>query len=284
MSVPIVFLADLFVEDFLGGGELTTEAIIDSYNGDADIIKIRSDQLTEEIIQEYRKNKWIICSFFNVKADLILNIMSNAIDYSLIEYDYKYCIMRIPKLHKKQYGMCCENTTRGQLISLFFQLASNVWYMSQKQKEWYEKTFPAIKAKNHGYVLSSILDKKTIDTIKSLDCSSKNNKYLIQDRDHILKGRQRAIKIAEEKELEYELFSNLKYEDMLKKFAESKGLIFTPTEFDTCPRVTIEAKLLGCDLILSENVQHAEEEWFKSDSQTIIQHMKERTEFFWKTI
>lgn len=67
---------------------------------------------------------------------------------------------------------------------------------------------------------------------------------------------------------------------MLKKFAESKGLIFTPTEFDTCARVTIEAKLLGCDLILNDNVQHKDEVWFSS-RETIISYLKKQLTEFW---
>ena len=35
-----------------------------------------------------------------------------------------------------------------------------------------------------------------------------------------------------------------------------------PLDYDTCPRVVIEAKLLGLDLILTDNVLHKDEDWF----------------------
>ena len=90
--------------------------------------------------------------------------------------------------------------------------------------------------------------------------------------------------MANTKGLEFELFANLTHDEMLKKFSESKGLIFTPTQFDTCPRVTIEAKLLGCELILNDNVQHKNEEWFSKGKNEIIDYLKSRTKFFWETI
>ena len=67
-------------------------------------------------------------------------------------------------------------------------------------------------------------------------------------------------------------------------FAKSKGLIFVPTQFDTCPRVTIEAKMLDCALILSNKVQHAKEDWFNGSKEDIINYMKERLDFFWTTV
>ena len=47
--------------------------------------------------------------------------------------------------------------------------------------------------------------------------------------------------------------------------------------------MTIEAKLLGCEMISNENVQHKDEEWFK-DRDTILPYLKDRTKVFWSEI
>ena len=60
----------------------------------------------------------------------------------------------------------------------------------------------------------------------------------------------------------------------------SKGLIFKPLGGDTCPRIVIEAKLLGCDLILNENVQHKDEEWFLTP-ESCLEYLKSRKDVFW---
>ena len=284
MNDTLIFVSDAFVEDWLGGAELTTEALINASPDNWDIIKIRSNELNQEFIDKHKKDKWIFGNFFNLNPDNMLYFMAKKPSYEVIEYDYKYCAMRIPELHKKQYGKCCEKTTRAQLIVLFMLSAKNLWYMSEAQKNWYEKTFPELRENNNSYVLSSILDDETIEKINSLDCSNKNQKYLIQEHNHVLKGTERAKQTAAEKNLEYELFSGLSHEQVLEKMAKSKGLIFVPTEADTCPRVTIEAKLLGCDLILSDNVQHKDEKWFSKNKEDIINYMNERSKFFWSKI
>ena len=45
----------------------------------------------------------------------------------------------------------------------------------------------------------------------------------------------------------------------------AEGFVYLPEGGDTCPRMVIEAKLLGCELILNENVQHKDELWFNTE-------------------
>ena len=52
---------------------------------------------------------------------------------------------------------------------------------------------------------------------------------------------------------------------MLEELNQAEGLVYLPLGGDTCPRIVIEAKLLGCKLHLNENIQHKNEEWFTSD-------------------
>lgn len=276
----IHFISDLFVENYAGGAELTTEAIIEK--SEHKVNKILAKNLNADFINEHKNDKWIFGNFTNIDHNLLLYFIAQKLDYHVIEYDYKYCGVRIPKLHKKHHGHCCENTPRGQLICAFFLNSKSLWYMSYGQKNWYESVFPILKNTNNN-VLSSIFDKSSIDYFQSIDCSNKENVFLIQEHNHPLKGTKQGIEYANKNNLNYELFSGLSHKEVLEKFTKSKGFIFLPTEFDTCPRVTIEAKLLGCELILNDNVQHKDEEWFQNKN-TIIPYMNERLEFFWNTI
>jgi len=61
-------------------------------------------------------------------------------------------------------------------------------------------------------------------------------------------------------------------------------LIFLPIQYDTCPRVTIEARLLGLDVITNENSQHISEEWWVEDLDVVEDYLKNRPEFFWKIL
>ena len=98
-----------------------------------------------------------------------------------------------------------------------------------------------------------------------------------------LKNKQGCVEYAKKNNLEFELVWGLGYKELLSKLSKSKGLIFLPLGKDTCPRITIEAKLLGCEMILNENVQHRDEEWFE-DEDSILAHLAGRTKLFWDEI
>ena len=51
------------------------------------------------------------------------------------------------------------------------------------------------------------------------------------------------------------------------------------SDYNTEQIMIIEAKLLGCKLILNDNVQHKEESWFET-RESIYSYMRERTSVF----
>jgi len=67
--------------------------------------------------------------------------------------------------------------------------------------------------------------------------------------------------------------------------ANAKGLCLLPPGADTCPRLVIEAKLLGCELHYNENVQHADEDWFNTDDDEAIErYLRGYKERFWNNL
>ena len=87
----------------------------------------------------------------------------------------------------------------------------------------------------------------------SLDVSQKDDKYLILNSPSWIKGVDEAVEFAKKNSIDYELVWGLEHKALLDKLAKSKGIIFFPRAADTCPRMTIEAKLLNCDLIMNDN-------------------------------
>ena len=57
-----------------------------------------------------------------------------------------------------------------------------------------------------------------------------------------------------------------------------------PRGGDTCPRMVIEAKLLGCTLVLNDDVQHAQEEWFGGTELDTLSYLYASRERFWRGV
>ena len=274
----IIFVSDAFSDQYTGGAELTTDAIIDSSL--FPVNKVLSQQVNLKLMQEHQNCFWIFGNFSGVTSDCLLYAAKN-LDYSVIEYDYKFCKYRSIKKHEKFEDKCdCHMTNYGKLVASFLARSRMNFWMSRKQCDIYINLFPFIK---NNTVLSSVFSDDTLFRLKKLRTTNKNNKWIILDSPSWIKGRESAILYAKEHNLEYELVWGLKYEELLKKLANSRGLILLPPGRDTCPRLAIESKILGCELALNDNVQHKDEEWFENRN-TIIEHLQSRGPVFWRKI
>jgi len=47
----------------------------------------------------------------------------------------------------------------------------------------------------------------------------------------------------------------MEYRKFLETLCDYKGFIFLPNAYDTCPRVVVEAKILGLEYVINDNVQ-----------------------------
>ena len=260
----IVFVSDMFAEDYPGGAELTTEVLVDSSN--LSVSKVRSSQLTMEILSAGVDKYWIFTNFSSMNLELIPAIIAN-LRYSIVEYDFKYCQYRSPEKHQAITGENCDchEKSIGKMTSAFFYGSQSLFWMSNKQKERYENMFPFLSRKK-SVLLSSMFSPAFFKFVSENVENKKEKTYLIVGSESWIKGVEDSVEYCKENNLDYEVISGLSHEDLLKKMSHSTGMVFLPRGGDTCPRTVIEAKLLGCELIINDNVMHKDEEWFSSES------------------
>ena len=271
----IVFVADMFTQQYVGGAELTTESILQSSL--LPVLRANSSNIKPSIMEKFKDRFWVFGNFAHLSEECMMYAIKN-LNYCVLEYDYKYCKFRSPGKHIEAEGKCeCETSHHGKLVSMFLHYSKARWWMSENQKKLYERRFPFLEG---GNVLSSVFSDETLDYVESLETSNKNNKWVIMNSQSWIKGVDDAVKYAEQNGLEYELLWGLEHKEFLKKLADSKGLIFLPKAGDTCPRMVIEAKLLDCELILNDNVQHKDEPWFET-KETAMKYLRARTDTFW---
>jgi glycosyltransferase involved in cell wall biosynthesis len=265
-DTEVVFVADLFASDYVGGAELTTQALIDS--SPCKVTCLRSREVTIELLEQGHQKYWIFGNFSELNVELIPTIVAN-MNYSVLEYDYKYCKWRSPQKHESIEGESCtdENEMSGKMISAFFYGAKSLWWMSELQMDHYHRLFPFLEEREN-IVLSSVFDDTFFLTAKLLIEKYKNTErtgWIVLGSTSWVKGYDDAIKWCEQNNKEYEAVWDIPYDELLEKLAQAEGFVYLPAGWDTCPRMVIEAKLLGCKLILNDNVQHKDEIWFETD-------------------
>ncbi len=264
----IVFVSDFFVSDFVGGAELTTQALIDSCS--LSVFTLHSKDVTVELLEQGVNKHWIFGNFALMDLELIPTIVAN-MEYSVLEYDYKYCKYRSPEKHTADTGEACDchNDIHGKMVSTLYLGAKSLWWMSEKQLNTYLSHFPFLEDKDN-VVLSSVFDDyffATVNVLKEKYKDTERKGWLALKSPSWVKGTQAAVQYCEENNLDYQLLDNLPYGDVLDLMAKAEGFVYLPAGGDTCPRMVIEAKLLGCKLHLNDNVEHAKEIWFDTDDE-----------------
>lgn len=262
----IIFVSDMFASEYAGGAELTTQALLDACP--FSVFKLKSRDVTMEMLEKCHQKYWIFGNYSQLNHELIPTICAN-LKYSIIEYDFKYCKYRSPEKHLSiEKTECrCENDAQGKMISAFMYGARSLWWMSEKQQASYEKLFPFLKEKI-SIVLSSVFDDRTFAFIKQLNSVNEHRSgWIIMGSPSWIKGTDEAKTWCESQGFQYKVLWGLQYEDVLKELSKAEGFVFLPRGADTCPRMVIEAKLLGCKLHLNENVQHKDEIWFDTKDQ-----------------
>jgi len=262
----IIFVADMFTSDYAGGAEMTTDTLIDS--SPLSVFRIHSKDVNMEVLEKGVKKYWIFGNFSQLDMNLIPSIVSN-MKYSILEYDYKYCRYRSPEKHlfSENTPCDCHNQIHGKIISAFFHGARSLWWMSEKQMEKHHTVFPFLE-ENENTVLSSVFNEGFFAFIKDLKKKYENQErkgWVVLGSTSWVKGAQKAEDWCKKHNKEYEVVWNLPYREVLDKLAQAKGFVYLPLGSDTCPRMVIEAKLLGCELYLNEYVQHRDEIWFDTD-------------------
>ena len=285
----VVFVADVFLENYGGGAERTTEALFEV--APYKTCKLKSSDVTQELIQQGINKFWVFFNYRSMDHNLIPLIVANC-NYSIVEYDYKFCQYRSVDLHKRENGKNCDchDQQLGKIISAFLHGSEHIFWMSKKQSAIYHEKFPFLKD-NKQTVLSSVFTVDDLEYIERLRVTREKNgwsqnHWAIIDGNSWIKGVDESVKALNETfpESTSEVIGGLSYYDLLKTLSEFHGLSFHPLGGDTCPRTVIEASLLGLELLLNSNVQHMNEDWFSGDADEIESYLLGRPQVFWNSI
>jgi hypothetical protein len=274
----IVFIADLFLEDAVGGSELSIQGHIDTCQ--YPYIKIKSKDFR---LKDLKKDDFIIFGNYYdlIKADLSV---FRDYDYVIEECDYKYCKFRSKHLHilNSPQGCDCPSSYSRPVID-FMLNSKHIFWKSEGQKDEYYRIFAELR-RHPSTVIGSIFSDKILDYIVSLKDLPHDEYYMVLKSNQWIKGYRESVAYCVKHQIPYREIEKLPYEEAMLALAKSKGLVYMPSGFDVSCRMVTEAKLMGRDVICSDKVQHTKEDWFNSGTEGMLKHLKSRNNVFWEII
>jgi len=266
----VIFVADFFKGDTLGGAELHDDVVLQHFKSNDLLYDYkRSQDLTEQYLRENTDKTWFIGNFAGIRAEHKAYLTGNC-DYLLYEHDYKFCKLRNPITFPD--FVCPPH----QLTNLNFYFgAKKVICLSKMHRDIFERNLTMTNLVNINCSMWSDEDLTVITSLEKEFRGNKKDKFAVINSSNPIKKTSETVAFCEKNNIEYDLISSPDYHSFLRKLAGYKGLIFQTGHPEPTPRVAIEAKMLGCKFMSQkELIGVAHEDYFGLSGMAMIDEVR----------
>ena len=276
MNKKVVFVADFFVNQVLGGGELNDDLLIKLlHRAGKEVSSVAATQINLEFLREHQNDFFIISNFIGLTEECKRWITHNAA-YIIYEHDHKYLNNRNPALypHFKPPQKALRNFS-------FYKNAVGVICQSTFHKK--------ILVQNLGLdniisVGGNLWSAKSLAKLKSLAIADKSEACSIMDSPIPHKNTDKAVAYCKSKGNQYELVADSDYFSFLEKLGKNRTLVFFPATPETLSRLVCEARMMGMSVVTNGLVGAAKEEWFNKKGEELITYMEQKKEEIIKVV
>ena len=270
--MKVVFIADFFRHQILGGAESNDSALISFLQkAGVSVIEKQSSECNLNFLNENKDSFFIISNFIHL-SDACKKFLSQETKYIIYEHDHKYVSTRDPSQFKD------FEIPETHIVNLdFYQSASRIVVLSKICKEILENN---LNLKN---VLSIGTSLWTDNTFKLLDSKIKNEKTkklgIIKSSNQI-KGTQKAVEYCQKNNIDYDLIEPSDEVDFLESISQYEQILFLPQVLETFCRVVAEAKILNCKVLTTPKMLgfYSESGLIKLSGIDLLEELKSRTQ------
>lgn len=246
----IIFVADYFQEEVLGGAELSTEVLINN-------LKSRGFEVEKLKCIDFKNshlNENLIITNFVTLSDYYKNLISENSNYIIIERDQKYVRTRNLTNYDNFIAPDSEIVNKE-----FYKKASSVLCLTEKHTEL---TKLNLKLDNIFNIGCTQFSEDQLLMIESNITNEKNGKFAVVNG----KLDKHAVEYCKQNNLDYDHLPRMAYSELMKTLSKYEGLLFMSHHFESFCRLLVEAKILGLRIITDNRSGCTYESWFKSNS------------------
>ena len=268
MNKKIVFIADYFAQQIVGGGELNNEELIQLLEGEKFIVtKIQSHSVELNYIKQHLNSFFIVSNFVNLKQECREFLTSNT-NYIIYEHDHKYLASRNPATYKNFKAPAAELRNY-----FFYKGAQKVVCQSHFHKEIIEKN---LHINNVVTVAGNLWSIEILNRLKTLSKRPKKNCCSIMESPIPHKNSVKAQNYCKSRDLQFEMVSDNNPLQFLEKLGKNKTFVFFPSTPETLSRVVVEARMMGMSVVTNDLVGASREDWFKFKGEELIDFMVDK--------
>jgi hypothetical protein len=259
--MKLVFIADFFIDEILGGGELNNDELIKIFKQRGhEVISAKSATTNASFIEANKESCFIVANFIML-SDACKKALEDK-NYIIYEHDHKYLASRNPA-HCKDFK-CPEN----KIINRdFYKNAKAVLCQSQFHNDIVKQNLNIDNVENLGGNLWPI---ESLVKMREIAEKEKKNRCSILDSNISHKNTAGSIQFCETREYEYELVKSRSYYEFLEKLGANDKFCFFPKTPETLSRVVVEARMMNMGVYINKLIGAATEPWFSLKGEELI--------------
>tara|TARA_R100000008_G_scaffold78636_1_gene59734 strand:- start:1600 stop:2436 length:837 start_codon:yes stop_codon:yes gene_type:complete len=261
-----VFIADYFIEEVPGGGEMNNDqacSLLLSLG--YDIEKVHSKDVTLDMLEP--DNNYIIANFVNLPEQCKRKLEKEK-RYVIYEHDHKYVANRNPAQYP---GFIAP---KDQIVNYnFYKKAQAVLCQSKFHQTIVKNNLSLDNIVSLG---GNLWTQESLDLMSEISSQKKKNKFSIMASQNWHKNTQGAVTYCKVKNLDYDLILQCPYEQFLQKLGTNEKFLFLPQTPETLSRIVVEARMMGMRVFTNNNVGATKEDWFKLKGSDLISVMQNK--------
>jgi GT2 family glycosyltransferase len=263
----IIFIADFYVDQVLGGGEINNEELYQCLTSQGhQVVKERSHNITAEYVLANQDSFFIVFNFINLSYAARTALQKTR--YIIYEHDHKYIKSRNPATYTK-----FKAPKRDIINYHFYKNAQRVLCQSQLHYDIITLNLGIDNVESLGGNLWSDQSLSALEEMCSLP-KKKACSVMASSIDH--KNTKGAAAFCESHDLDFDLVSDNDYISFLKKLGSNEKLVFFPRTPETLSRIAVEARMMGMSVITNNLVGATTEPWFEAKGRDLINIMRQK--------
>ena len=267
--MKFVFIADFFVDQVLGGGEINNEEFINILKEKGhEIHAVNSPLATLELLDKYKDYNFIVANFVRLSEEAKRYLLDKK--YVIYEHDHKYLTTRNPSDFKNYLA------PKEAIINYdFYKSAISVFCQTSFHKNIVEKN---LNLDNIASLGGNLWSTEYLDLLEEMSKVEKTDTCAIINSPVPHKNTSEAILYCNTMNMDYNLIDFENPIGFLKALGLCKTLVFFPKTPETLSRVVVEARMMGMGTKTTQNIGALHETWFSEKGSDLIGLMRNKRE------
>jgi hypothetical protein len=250
----LIFIADYFEDEIIGGGEKCNSEIIQKLSSTFETKAIKSSHINLEFLKNNKNSTYIIGNFLLLSFECKEYLQNNC-RYFIYEHDHKYLKSRNPALYRDYL------IPKQELINLdFFKNAKLIICQTNFHANIVKKN---LEFDNIVSASTNFWSKEEKNILLKYSKTQKKNIAFILDTNIEHKNALGSIEYCNKNNLKYFTFQDFNFENFIKNISKADKFIFFPKTPETFGRVATECKILGMKIHTNGLLGVSHENWFK---------------------